>query len=544
MLVIAYFVAIIAATVEAKRRWQLSFKPEELMPAGIFGTLSTFGLSVVLLPLDRTNTIFAITRIPFERAVKFHRWAGSAALFMVVAHGIMEAFVQGFAEMWKIEAKAWGFGNIFGTAAGLCCIALALASTNWARRVNYGRFLPVHRALAAAVFLAGALHCFAFLTLAAACLLLHCLGKFARWLRRYGPANVVRSRRIGCAEADSEALFLEVEWPGQGCPPAGVWYLLRVPGSNEWHPFSVAAAEPGTLGFLIKNMGNGTWTQKITEQTPAALMLEGPYGGPAFSSTHCRQLLLVAGGVGITSMARLWRDPPEGVSRVTMLWVVRCPEATEWLVALLPEYASKSGIEGESIRIFVTRQSSRERDPGITWAAGVNSDDMMAFAPEEDRAVSVDKNLRDQPRTALLEQSGTWERCRSNLVSSPSVAADGGCSAENNFSAMELNTIPSEWSRQHTWEVSRDALAGGSQLAQRAADLSWDPNAPPLHVGPHVVLKAGRPDMSQEMNEAAGSVNNGPNCVVMACGPHQLVEEVRLCSARLGLRFHAEEFAF
>jgi len=141
MLAIAYLAAIIAATVEAKRRWQHSFKPEELMPAGILGTLSTFGLSVVLLPLDRTNTIFALTRIPFERAVKFHRWAGSVAVLLVVAHGILEASVQGFSEMWKFEAKAWGFGNIFGTASGVCCVALALASTDWARRANY-RFFP------------------------------------------------------------------------------------------------------------------------------------------------------------------------------------------------------------------------------------------------------------------------------------------------------------------------------------------------------------------------------------------------------------------
>merc|ERR1719433_2394396 len=167
----------------------------------------------------------------------------------------------------------------------------------------------------------------------------------------------------------------------------------------------------------------------------------------------------------------------------------------------------------------------------------------MAFTPEDDRAVSVDKSLREQPgAAALLEQPAARDRCRSSLASGPSAASHGGCNTENNLSALEL-TLPSEWSRQHTWEVSRDALAGGSQLAQRAAELSWDPNAPPLHVGPHVVLKAGRPDVSQELSEAAGPVSSGPDCVVMACGPHQLVEEVRLCSARLGLRFHAEEVA-
>jgi len=333
---------------------------------------------------------------------------------------------------------------------------------------------------------------------------------------------------------------LEVEWPDQRCPPAGVWYMLQVPGSNEWHPFSVAAANPGTLGFLIKNMGTGTWTQKMTEQPPSLLMLEGPYGGPAFSSTHCRQMILVAGGVGITSMARLWKDPPTGVSRVIILWVVRCPEATEWLAALLPEYASRSGIEGQSIRIFVTRQSTRERDPGVTWAAGVSSNDRMAFSIEEDRTVPVDTNVRNSPGTALLEQPEARARHCRNAVSTSSVAAAGDCNAEEE----DLPDNSAEWSRQNTWEVSRDALASGSHLAQRAAELSWDPSAPPLHVGPHVVLKAGRPDVGQELNEAAGFVNNEPACVVMACGPHQLVDEVRQCSARLGFRFHAEEFAW
>jgi len=549
MLYSAYLLAIVVAATEAKWQWQLASKPAELLPAGACGTLATFALAIVLLPLDRTHALFRLTRVPFERAVKFHRRAGRAAALLVVLHGALELYVQGLAEVWTFAFEPWGFGNGYGSIAGLASIALLVASVGQIRRSCYELFLWVHRALSMILLVAGALHCFAFATLAAVCLSLHGASLVARRLRRTSPLVALRHRRLGVAEIDSEAALLEVPWRRGGNAadeplPPGTWFLLQAAGSREWHPYSVAAESRDSITFLVKNMGAESWSARFVRQAPASVRIEGPHGGSGFAPGHLTNLLLVGGGVGLTPLLRLWLSPPAGVSHVELVWVARCPEAMEWLEALLPSASAAPGRERGTIRVYVTRQSQRERAPSATWAAGVSADDTMSF----DGDLRVEPAMLDEgARRAMLAHEVELKVARSADGAQKESPPDGsrgsgGSGATSLISAVDADAS-AESERLRSWQATRAAAAeGGSELVRQAAGLSWDPDAAPICVGPHILLQAGRPNLARVCSDL-GSQHFG-DWGVVACGPQSLVDDTRRCAANHCMRVHVEEFAW
>lgn len=541
-LITAYIMALLVGGFAAKQKWELSFKPADLMPAGILGGLCAFALTIVLLPLDRTNVIFKLSGVPFERAVKFHRWAGYMAVGLLEAHGLWEAWVQGLSQMLRFESKSYGFGNAFGLTSGVAALALVVASAWPCRRGNYELFLWMHRVFATIIFVAGALHCFAFATLGIAAILLHGLGILSKRMRRTPPLHVLNTHVLGRADVDSEALLLTVSHQenisesSKKLLPPGVWFLLQVPGSAQWHPYSLAADSPSTTSFLIKNMGRGTWSSRVVAEPPSTIRMEGPYGGPGFFPGHCTGLVLVGGGVGLSALARLWQHPPQGVSRVALVWVTRCPETLDWLVALLP-HACEGRSDGSSIQIFVTRQGSRSRLPSLTWAAGVTEDDGIDISGE----ASVGGN-RPRAATAPLPQRDLQtELCETQSWHGGKVGSPGG--AFKGTTDTETGAC-SSFARQESWKESSVAASQhSSELVQKAAALPWEPHAGPVQIAPHLTLRAGRPDLSNVFADIAGGAQTA-TWGVIACGPHVLVEEARHCAFDQGMRFHAEEFAY
>lgn len=526
----AYGFALFAAGWEAKRAWQLASKPAELLPAGAFGTLAAFGLSVVLLPLDRTHVLFKLTTVPFDRAIKFHRWSGRVAVLFVFAHGSLEAYVQGLPKMFTFEWKSWGLGNAFGTLAGCSCMALLATSISHIRRENYELFAKVHRIFAGLLYVGGSLHCLAFASMSAVCLLLHGASWLARRMRRSGPRRVLRATKHGAAEVDGEAVLLVVDMSAQGLGAReltggitsplyapGAWFLLQLPGDTEWHPYSVAAECSGTASFLVKHMGEGSWSARVAHDLPTALRLEGPYGGPALLPRECAALVLVAGGIGLTPFARLWENPPAGVMHVDLVWIVRSPEAVSWIAALLPDLSTSR--HAGKIHIYVTRQDVRERPASPNWAAGIAADDNLNAA------------------MSFSEQSGA-ESVRSESASWLFESRQSLARQQSNISQVEV-----EWSRQHTWEASWTYAEQAPKLVQLAAALAWDCDAPPTVVNERVSISAGRPKLEPLLGELRID-RQQDSWGVMACGPQALVADARRSAAVHEMVFCAEEFAW
>jgi predicted ferric reductase len=95
---------------------------------------------------------------------------------------------------------------------------------------------------------------------------------------------------------------------------AGQFFRWRFLTASHWrsaHPFSLSAPATATsLRLTVKALGDGTRSmQDIAVGT--RVLAEGPYGAVTSARRTRRNVLLVAGGVGITPMRALFESLPQ-----------------------------------------------------------------------------------------------------------------------------------------------------------------------------------------------------------------------------------------
>ncbi|MCW2838910.1 MAG: ferric reductase, partial [Aeromicrobium sp.] len=104
----------------------------------------------------------------------------------------------------------------------------------------------------------------------------------------------------------------------------GQFFRWRFMTAQTWataHPFSMSApARPDKLRLTVKALGNGsTFLQDIAVGT--RVIAEGPYGAMTADRRTRQNILLVAGGVGITPMRALFESIPlEPGQEMTLLY--------------------------------------------------------------------------------------------------------------------------------------------------------------------------------------------------------------------------------
>ncbi len=100
-----------------------------------------------------------------------------------------------------------------------------------------------------------------------------------------------------------------------------LWRFLDGPGWSRAHPYTLSAG-PATdaLRITVKDLGDGS--RRVRSLRPGTrVLIEGPYGALTAARSHGRRPLLIAAGVGITTMRALLDDL--GHAGTTLLYRVR-----------------------------------------------------------------------------------------------------------------------------------------------------------------------------------------------------------------------------
>ncbi|WP_432824693.1 ferredoxin reductase family protein [Dactylosporangium sp. CA-092794] len=103
-----------------------------------------------------------------------------------------------------------------------------------------------------------------------------------------------------------------------------LWRFLDGPGWTRAHPFTLSAApRPDLLRITVKDLGDGS--ARIARLAPGTrVLVEGPYGALTAERRTRDKVLLVAAGVGITTMRALLDDVAPAAA-TTLLYRVRTP---------------------------------------------------------------------------------------------------------------------------------------------------------------------------------------------------------------------------
>lgn len=144
-----------------------------------------------------------------------------------------------------------------------------------------------------------------------------------------------RSRIVNLTCLSGSTVHMIVAAPQGRAWTPGAFVQCRIPSISryEWHPFSIVSIQNGSeIGLYIKC--SGSWTRKLYDQVSRGQLLpsqscyiDGPYATGTFSYKHYRNVVLVAGGIGVTPFISIIRDLAQGKQdafhSVTLVWVVR-----------------------------------------------------------------------------------------------------------------------------------------------------------------------------------------------------------------------------
>jgi predicted ferric reductase len=102
-----------------------------------------------------------------------------------------------------------------------------------------------------------------------------------------------------------------------------LWRFLDGPGWSRAHPFTLSAApRSDLLRITVKDLGDGS--RRVGTLRPGTrVLIEGPFGVLTAARRSRRKVLLVAAGVGITTMRALLDDLASAAAETTLLYRVR-----------------------------------------------------------------------------------------------------------------------------------------------------------------------------------------------------------------------------
>eukprot|EP00026_Physarum_polycephalum_P001242 Phypoly_transcript_01243.p1 GENE.Phypoly_transcript_01243~~Phypoly_transcript_01243.p1 ORF type:complete len:1110 (+),score=123.04 Phypoly_transcript_01243:179-3508(+) len=333
--------------------------------ARVFGHMTNLFSALLLFPITRNSIWVEILGIPFERAVKYHRWAGVVVFVSLTSH-MLTWWVR-----WSLDGTL--LHNIFSVqnsehpdnwsipmvqVTWLGAAVMVLLSQNWFRRRRFELFYYTHHFFLV-FFLTGLIHAWSMWYFTGGGMILWFIDRLIRYRKSAQTFQV--TDLVVHNKGDTTQIILK---PNGFSFRAGQYAFINIPSITplEWHPFTISSAPGETaLTFHVKNrasplktvaekthinndMGKTTWTARLARiyggdglsfnriSTFPVINVDGPYGNPPDYGTQ-DNIFMVAGGIGITPMISILKDlyhlhrqndpKVRYIKHVYLLWVVR-----------------------------------------------------------------------------------------------------------------------------------------------------------------------------------------------------------------------------
>ncbi|KAK1360395.1 Ferric reduction oxidase 6 [Heracleum sosnowskyi] len=312
------------------------------------GSVGLFCLAFLFLPVARGSVLLRLIDIPFEHATRYHVWLGHLTMLIFTLHGLCYVIV------WMLHGRliqkllAWkdnGIANLPGVIS---------------------------------------------LTAAAAGIFLYMLDRFLRFCQSRKTVDILSARCLPCGTVE-----LVLSKPAGLSYNALSWIFIQIRELSwlQWHPYSVSSSPldgKHHLAVLIKVLGN--WTQKLQQhivhnsqeglQKDLLLLphsnikasVEGPYGHESPYHLTYSNLILVAGGIGISPYLAILNDILHRISesrlclprKILIVWAVK--KSTELpllhsidMESICPNFSNTLNLE---IQTYVTRESEPPLEEG------------------------------------------------------------------------------------------------------------------------------------------------------------------------------------
>jgi predicted ferric reductase len=295
--------------------------------AHVSGMLAGYGVLVLMTLMSRWPLLER--GVGGDRLARWHAMTGRAVVTLVVVHAC--AAVTGWAQargesiplaLWDVLGMPWLISATLGTIAMLAVAAISIRAAR--KRLRYETWHAIHLwtyvaiALSFVHQLAGPdLTGHRWLQVAWALLYAHTFGLVLRY-RILAPVRQAARHRLRVSAVVPEApgvvsIVITGHRVEELHAEPGQFFRWRFLTPDTWltaHPFSLS--EPpraDRLRLTVKDLGDGSGLLQHIE-VGTWVVAEGPYGAMTAARRTRRNVLLVAGGVGITPMRALFETIP------------------------------------------------------------------------------------------------------------------------------------------------------------------------------------------------------------------------------------------
>ncbi|KAG9457021.1 hypothetical protein H6P81_001529 [Aristolochia fimbriata] len=358
------------------------------------GSIGLYCIAFLFLPVTRGSMLLRVIDIPFEHAAKYHIWLGHLTMVLFTVHGLCYAIswaLQGHLVREMLEWRDIGVANFAGVISLFAGLLMWVTSLKPVRKHYFELFFYTHQLYVVfVVFLALHVGDFIF-SIAAGPIFLFLLDRFLRFCQSRATVDVISAKCLPCGTV--ELVFSK--------PPnmkynalSFIFLQVRELSWLQWHPFSVSSSPldgKRHVSVLIKVLGE--WTKKLRDSitnfseqpqkglefgphTHITASVEGPYGHESAYHLMYENLILVAGGIGISPFLAILRDilhrinekRPYLPKKVLIIWAVKKSEELSLLSvvdveSICPSYSDKMNL---NIQTYVTQESEPPLEDGIS----------------------------------------------------------------------------------------------------------------------------------------------------------------------------------
>ncbi|XP_065851364.1 ferric reduction oxidase 6-like isoform X2 [Euphorbia lathyris] len=377
-----------------------------------FGSMALSIIAFLFLPVARGSILLRIVDIPFEHATKYHAWLGHLTMFLLTLHAlgymlvwIIRGELLASILEWKSDTGA-NFAGFISYAFGLLMWMTTLPPV---KKRCFELFFYTHQLYILFIFFF-ALHVGDILfSKAMGGIILFMLDRFLRFFQSRRTVNIISTMVFPCG-----TMKLVFSKPRNLQYNALNFIFLRVREISwlQWHPFSVSSSPLDGechLSILVKAVGS--WTSMLKENISNAVSveshekipfsacsrisasLEGPYGHELPYYLRYKNLILVAGGSGISPFLaivsdifhRIKSENPHCQTNILIVWAVKKSNEISLLSefdGIIPHFSDKLNIE---IQTFITR----EPEPLLESAEVLKVTNSSGFSSSKDGSMSI-----------------------------------------------------------------------------------------------------------------------------------------------------------